>query len=238
MPLTPQVALPAVIAVLVVANVLNNRLAPSAYVFTSVATTGVLLLLLRSTCGTWHDTWTAVGLGRDTLRRGLAWGAALVVVVALGYLVLALHPAGRAFLWDRRAAGSGWGTVAYQALVRVPLGTVLLEEVAFRGVLYAVVRGPYGTAWATVVSSLLFGLWHVLPSQGLGGANPAVGRLFGAGSPGGTALVTIAAVAVTTAAGVLLCELRRTSGSLLAPAALHGATNGLGYVVAFLVIRR
>jgi uncharacterized protein len=35
----------------------------------------------------------------------------------------------------------------------------------------------------------------------------------------------------TAAAGVLLCELRRRSGSLLAPAGLHWAVNGLGVLV-------
>jgi membrane protease YdiL (CAAX protease family) len=237
MPLTPQVALPAVIAVLVVANVLNNRLMPSAYVITSLVTAGALLLLLRWTCTTWHDTWAAVGLACGTLRRGLVWAAALVAVVAFGYLVFALHPVTRVFLWDRRAGGPGWGSVAYQALVRVPLGTVLLEEVAFRGVVYALIRGLYGTVWATVVSSLLFGLWHILPSLRLGEANPAIGRIFGARSPGGAALVTVAAVVVTAMAGVVLCELRRVSGSLLAPAAVHWSANGLGYLVSFLVVQ-
>jgi membrane protease YdiL (CAAX protease family) len=38
-------------------------------------------------------------------------------------------------------------------------------------------------------------------------------------------------IASTFVAGVVLCELRRRSGSLLAPLGLHWATNGLGYVV-------
>jgi membrane protease YdiL (CAAX protease family) len=36
---------------------------------------------------------------------------------------------------------------------------------------------------------------------------------------------------VTAAAGLVLAELRRRSGSLLAPGLLHWATNGLGYLV-------
>jgi membrane protease YdiL (CAAX protease family) len=237
MPLMPQVALSAVVAVLMVANVLNNRLAASAYVLTSLVTAGVLLLFLRFTHTTWGATWVAVGLGRNTLRSGLVWGLALVVVVALGYLLFAVHPATRVFLCDQRAVGAGGGSVAYQALLRVPAGTVLLEEIAFRGVMYALVRGQYGTVWATVVSSVLFGLWHILPSPQLGGANPAIGQLFGVRSPGGVLLLTVVAVVVTAAVGVVLCELRRISGSLLAPAAVHWATNGLGYLVSFLVIR-
>jgi membrane protease YdiL (CAAX protease family) len=41
----------------------------------------------------------------------------------------------------------------------------------------------------------------------------------------GTVLVTIVA---TAAAGVILCEARRRSDSLLAPIGLHWAVNGLG----------
>lgn len=52
-----------------------------------------------------------------------------------------------------------------------------------------------------------------------------VGRL--AGGPGGCAL--------HRGAGVLFCELRRRSGSLLAPMGLHWAVNALGYLAGFLL---
>jgi uncharacterized protein len=227
MPLMPHLMLPPVIAVLLVANVLNNRVAPWAYVCTCLVTTGILLLLLRSAHPNWDATWAAAGLGANTLRRGLVWGLAPAAVVAVGYLLLTLHPATREFLLDRRAGVGDWQTIAYQALVRVPLGTVLLEEVAFRGVLYGLVRTEHGA-----VSSLLFGLWHILPSLHLGDANPAIGQRFG-----DAAHVTVAAVVTAVGGGVLLCELRRISDSLLAPAALHWATNGLGYLVVSLVIQ-
>ncbi|MEV0633984.1 CPBP family intramembrane glutamic endopeptidase [Streptomyces sp. NPDC050619] len=93
--------------------------------------------------------------------------------------------------------------------------------------------GQRGTAWATAVSSLLFGFWHVLPSRGLTRSNEAA-AVLGTGPAGTTQSVT-AAVAATTAAGVGLCGLRRRSGSLLAPAALHWALNGFGHVLAWAV---
>ncbi|MFI7415082.1 type II CAAX prenyl endopeptidase Rce1 family protein [Streptomyces sp. NPDC049627] len=45
------------------------------------------------------------------------------------------------------------------------------------------------------------------------------------------------AIAATAAAGVVLCELRRRSGSLLAPMALHWAVNGFGYACAWAAAR-
>jgi membrane protease YdiL (CAAX protease family) len=57
-----------------------------------------------------------------------------------------------------------------------------------------------------------------------------VAGLVGPGA-GGRVVAVAGAVVFTAAAGVLLCELRRRSGSLLAPAGLHWAVNGLGVVV-------
>ncbi|SNT59335.1 CAAX protease self-immunity [Asanoa hainanensis] len=73
----------------------------------------------------------------------------------------------------------------------------------------------------------MFGLWHVLPSLGLGRNNQIVGSVYGTAA--GLAL-TASAVLATVLAGVVLALLRRRSGSLLAPIGLHWATNALGYL--------
>jgi membrane protease YdiL (CAAX protease family) len=104
---------------------------------------------------------------------------------------------------------------------------VLLEEVAFRGVLWGLLRRIGGTGTATVVSSALFGLWHVLPARGLAAKNEAIGATVGR-ARSAEALVVLAVVLFTALAGVVFCELRRRSGSILAPAGLHWATNALG----------
>jgi membrane protease YdiL (CAAX protease family) len=220
-----------VLAVLVAANLLNNWLAPGAYVPTCVAAAAALLLIAR-----W-DGLTRADLGLDAvaLRRGLRWSSVLVGAVLAVFLAGLALPVTREAFQDERAAGLTAGELLWRVLVRVPAGTVLLEEIAFRGVLWAMVRRRRGTAWATAVSSVLFGLWHVLPSRGLSRANAAV-AVLGTG-PTGTVLSVAAAVVATTAAGVVLCEVRRRSGSLLAPASLHWALNGFGYVLAWAVPR-
>ncbi|MBA9005823.1 CPBP family intramembrane glutamic endopeptidase [Thermomonospora cellulosilytica] len=231
MPVASHVAVAAVVIVLTLVNVLNNRLLPAAYVLTSIVATAVLLVLLRSA----GVGWDQAGLGRDAVRRGVTWGLLLVVVVAVCYLVCALLPATRDLFLDRRVGSADPGRLAFEVLVRIPVGTVLLEEVAFRGVLYALVRSEHGVAWATVVSSGLFGLWHVVPASGISTVNPFFTRIFGAG-PLGAVIATAVAVAAMALAGAVLCELQRRSGSLLAPAALHWAANGLGFITAYLVI--
>ncbi|WP_031487187.1 CPBP family intramembrane glutamic endopeptidase [Streptomyces bicolor] len=222
------------VAVLAAANLLNNWLArsPGLYVVICVAATVVLLLIAR-----W-DGLTRADLGLDAagLRRGLRWAPVLAGSVLLVMLLLLAVPAGREAFRDARAAGLSVGQVLWVALVRVPFGTVLLEETAFRGVLWAMIRRRRGTAWATAVSSLLFGLWHVMPSRGLNRSNAAVGSVFGEG-PAGVAPTVALAIAATAAAGVVLCELRRRSGSLPAPMALHWAVNSFGYVMAWAAAR-
>jgi membrane protease YdiL (CAAX protease family) len=73
----------------------------------------------------------------------------------------------------------------------------------------------------------------VLPAGELRTLNPVAGRMFRSGPP-----LAAAAVAATGLAGAVLCEVRRRSGSLLAPIALHWAVNALGYLTAFVVTRR
>jgi uncharacterized protein len=193
---------------------------------TCVAAAALLVALARRD----GCSWTALGLGRESLGPGLRWAGALVAAVLLGYLVaVALPPTRQAFA-DTRATSLSGAALLWHLLVRIPLGTALLEEVAFRGVVYAMVERRRGVRAAVVGSSLLFGLWHVLPSLGLRRTNAAVADVLGSGPAG----AVVAAVAATTLAGVVLCELRRRSGGLLAPFALHWALNALGLLVAWL----
>ena len=181
-----------------------------------------LVLLARRAGLTWHD----IGLSRRALIPGIKYAAGAVLAVAVLYGLGAAVPLTRPIFADVRYQ-LHLGAAVLAAFVVVPLGTVLLEEVAFRGVLLGLVNRHRGAVWASVTSSALFGLWHVLPSMHLARANHAVGAALG-----GSVLTVLAAVGFTALAGLLLCELRRRSGSLLAAAALHWATNGLGLLLA------
>jgi membrane protease YdiL (CAAX protease family) len=123
----------------------------------------------------------------------------------------------------------------YVTLVRIPLGTVALEETLFRGVLLGLGRRCWRPGPAVAWSSLLFGLWHVLPARGLPGFSPVV-----AGAAHGTPrhlLAITLGVAGTALAGVLLCWLRLRARSLLAPVMVHLATNSLAYATAWAILR-
>ena len=222
--------MPLVVAVLLLAatNVLDHRIDAVLSLPVNLAVAGLLLLLAR-----WDGLRaTDLGLGRATLGRGLRWGGSAAALVLAVYLAALLVPAGREAFLDRRADLSVGGAL-YQALIQVPFATVLLEELAFRGVLLAMATQRWGTTRAVVLSSVLFGVWHVLPSASAAQANPLVERLLGTGS---SALWVWAALSVvgTAVAGGVFCWLRLRSGSLLASAGLHWATNGFGYLGALL----
>ncbi|MBO0820396.1 MAG: CPBP family intramembrane metalloprotease [Nocardiopsaceae bacterium] len=224
MPRSPGIAPgPAVlttIALLAVVNVVDVRIRHAALVVGPACAIALTALARRAGL-----TWTELGLGGGTWRQGLTWAAVLIGGAAVVLAAGAALPPARGLFRDSRYHLS-LADALLTAFAAVPAGTVLLEEVAFRGVLWGLLRRTGGTVPATVVSSLLFGLWHVLPSLELAANNEAVGGAVGKGRPG--QLVTVLATAAFTAgAGVVFCELRRRSGSILASAGLHWAVNGL-----------
>jgi len=173
-------------------------------------------------------SWEQLGLGRDALASGLWWGAVAAAVIAAGYAVGVIVPATRRLFRDTRYR-VGPRSALYLAFVAVPLGTVLFEEVAFRGVVWGLIEVDHGPLWATASSALLFGLWHVLPALDLARTNQSLGQ---EATGRRKAWLVLGTVAFTSLAGVLFGGLRYWSGSLLAPALLHWATNGLGVLAA------
>ena len=176
-------------------------------------------------------TATDVGLGSEELTPGLRLGSAAAAATAGGWMLIAAGPATRPVLRDDRIAGLSGREVAYQALVRIPLGTVLWEETAFRGILQAALGRVMPAGAAIAVTSGVFGIWHIVPTA-------AALRINGlADSPVRTLAGVSAGVAATAAGGVLLSWLRVRSGSLAAPVLLHLATNCGGALAAWAVAR-
>lgn len=173
-------------------------------------------------------TWEQLGLSGRALRSGLRWGAAVGGAAAAAMAIGAALPLTRGLFEDGRVQiDNGLGELAHQALVRIPLGTVLFEEVAFRGVLLGLLLQRMGTRPAVLVSSVLFGLWHIVPTVGAASTND-IGGLAQAGAVAG-------AVVVTFAGGVFFCALRLRSGHLVAPVLVHLAFNVTGYALSWVV---
>ena len=167
-----------------------------------------------------------LGLGRDRWLPGRL-GSLLSAATAAGWLAAAAVPSARPVLDDNRISGLDGRGVAYQTLIRIPVGTAAWEEIAFRGVLQAMLRRVMSEPAAIAVTSGVFGLWHIRPTAGALRAN-------GLASGRGQAVTRVAAgVVVTAAGGVAFSWLRARSGRLAAPVALHIAINCGGLAAAW-----
>ncbi|WP_116101455.1 CPBP family intramembrane glutamic endopeptidase [Amycolatopsis thermalba] len=223
--LSGRAAVLGAIAVLAAATTLANRVLPGwAYPLCGVVTAAVLIGLARLT----GRRFAEMGL-RHWRRPAIAGGLGCLVVAA-GFGVALTVPALRPLFQDGRVGQHPPAELVWLALVRIPLGTVLLEEVAFRGVLPALLGGGERWRWRPVLgASALFGLWHLLPSLALrrnAGVDAAVGAL---------PLPVLSALAMLGAAvaGVVLCALRYTGRGVLARALVHLALNSGGLVLAW-----
>lgn len=167
--------------------------------------------------------FAALGLSRSTWRAGVRWGGAALAVATVGYLVALVVPAGREALADSRLADLAATELAVRGLVLIPLGTVLFEELAFRGVLLALASRYLPARAAVACTSVVFGLWHI--STALNSVPAGHGPFLAGASVAGT-------VIVTGLGGVLFAWLRLRSGSLLASIGLHLGSNSIGLLAA------
>jgi membrane protease YdiL (CAAX protease family) len=191
--------------------------------------TAVLALIAWSAGATRAD----LGLARADMGPGLLYGAGAFGAVLLVLVVAAVIPATNGFLHDSRAQIDG-GRLLYELGVPIVLLTAIPEEFAFRGVLLGSALRLWGPWRASLITSALFGLWHIAPTLHTMSDN----REFAgaAAHTGGQVLLVLGSVAVTFVAGLLFCWLRLRSRSLIAPVMAHVATNGLALTVAWFAV--
>ena len=199
------------------------------------AAVAVSLLIAALALIAWNAgaTLADLGLARAGVRAGLLYGAGAAGIVVLVLAVAAVIPATNGFLHDSRAQIGG-GRLLYDLAVPIVLLTAIPEEFAFRGVLLGSALGLWGPWRASLITSALFGLWHVAPTLH---TMPDNREFAGAAAhTGGQVLLVLGSVAVTFVAGLILCWLRLRSRSLIAPVMAHVAANGLALTVAWFAV--
>ena len=194
-----------------------------------INTTAAVALIAIARIG--GATTQAIGLtfGRRTVRAAMIGLAAVTAVLAVGWML----PYIRQVFAASPATGNSATDLLWAMLIRVPFGTVLLEEVAFRGVLPALM-GADGRRWMwrpVLGACVLFGLFHLAPALHQGRCDELAGHsLF---CPAGPILGTAAVMITAMGLGVALCAVRHIGGGLLAPFAVHTAANSAGYLLAW-----
>jgi uncharacterized protein len=175
-----------------------------------------------------------LGLDPRHVPAGVAWGAPAAAVVVVMVVAAALMPALSGAFDDDRVA-IDLASMLVRVVVVIPVATVLLEELAFRGVLLAALLRRVGVRASIVWSALAFGVWHVPGAWRSAGDNSVVEGAAASGA--GRVGVVLATVAATTIAGLIFAWLRMRARSLVAPILLHTATNVAPFVAAWMLAR-
>lgn len=214
-----------IIGFLALWNVLSNIVIPDVWYVPANAAAGLVMVSIAFRGGADPAT---LGLEPARARRGwrlgLAFGGAAVLVI----LAVGVAPWTRRFLEDDRFADIAFAGMLYQVLLRIPIGTALFEELAFRGVVLGLLAKRSSLLRAALGSSLIFGLWHIAPTLAALDTNAA-------GDLGESVFATVAVVAggvaVTALAGMGFVWLRLRGGSLLTPVVVHAALNSTAYAL-------
>jgi membrane protease YdiL (CAAX protease family) len=216
-----------IVALALYANVIVNEvLGPPWYVPFNLGVLGIALLLARGG----GATSTAMGFRVVRARRGFAVGGMIAVVIVAFVVVAVIIPSAKDAFEDQRIVeGSIWLSL-YHALFRVPLGTALYEEVLFRGIIFGMLARRTSALSAAVWSSVLFGIWHILPAIDAIETHP-IGDVLG-----GSWEAVVAAVVSTFIAGLVFVWIRLYAGSIVAPILVHVASNSTAILASTYVV--
>jgi uncharacterized protein len=171
-----------------------------------------------------------LGLAPAAAGRGLAVGGAVAAAAVAPLAIGAALPRSDSYLADPRVDDAPRADLARRALLDIPIGTAVYEELVFRSALLGLTLRRVPTPVAVAITSVVFGFWHVLPAIEDRRRDHRV-----AARP---ALATVGPTVLGTAvAGAGFAVLRLRSGSVLAPIIVHAATN-VGALVASTLTRR
>ncbi|WP_370542107.1 CPBP family intramembrane glutamic endopeptidase [Amycolatopsis sp. FDAARGOS 1241] len=218
------------VAVLATATTLANRVLPGwAYPVCGAVTVAVLLTLAFGAGYTSAD----LGVSRATLGRAARTGLLGAAFFLLLFGIAAAVPTLRTVYHDGRVGTPDLPQLAWLTLGRITFGTVVVEEIAFRSVLPALLGARDDRwRWGPILgASAFFGLWHFLPAPAVG-RNAAVHAALG-GIP--APVLQVLAMVAATAAGVFLHAWRHFGRGVLASVLVHFTTNVGGLVVAVAV---
>ena len=179
---------------------------------------------LFAVCAVAQLRFADIGLSRQNFPSGLRFAAYVILAIVLVFAAILLvdHGAFKDPRYDQSLPKA-----LDASLVLLPLKTVFFEELAFRGIFLALLTKLKAGRWlANITSSVAFGLWHIGSTSGIGSYK------LSAGVSVSQSLIFGAVLLFTTVAGLLLCELRWRSKSLLAPIAAHWFANCAGILIA------
>lgn len=168
-----------------------------------------------------------MGLAFNKILPGMFIAILAAGTIVIGTSIIATIPIlRRFFLGDNLAKASG-KLITYEATIRVPFGTALIEEVLFRGVLLGLLLQHNTMLIAILISSVIFGLWHILPTISMLEQNKILEKANKDLAHRKYSSI-VGVVIITASAGLIFAWLRILANSIVAPWLLHWSINSSG----------
>lgn len=215
-------------------NNLANLLPPAVharlYVPMNMLVLYVLYTLLVKYCGL---TGGEIGLTTKYLWKNIGYGLAMtgLVVIPFALLIWGLPKIGLETPVIRIEA-MDQGSLWRRLILRIPVGTAFFEETLFRGIFFAIALKSWPVRKTTIVSSLLFVGWHIVPALKVAASNFAAENFFY-----GTAIF-ILGLAGALAAGLILAWVRVRCRSVIGVAIGHALINDGGLLLIYYFLNR
>ena len=170
-----------------------------------------------------------MGLTLTGVKSFVLISLAATAVIFIGTFAVSFLPFLKHIFLNESFANARKRKIFFEAGFRIPLGTALVEEILFRGVLLGILLQSHSALTASLIAAVVFGLWHIMPSINSIESNSAVqerlrekslhtfGSVFGI-------------VVVTAIAGFFFSWLRILSGTIFTTWLVHWAINSSGAV--------
>ena len=168
-----------------------------------------------------------MGVALNTITSGLFIAVIATILICIVTIIMALIPPLRRFFIGDNLSNASGKLIAFETAIRIPFSTALIEEILFRGVLLGLLLAHNSQITALVISSVLFGLWHIFPTIKTLEQNKTTKKIVGT-SKAKTSAGVLATIVTTTIAGFIFGILRIIAGSIIAPWLVHWSINASG----------
>lgn len=159
-------------------------------------------------------TYTFLGLGFGTAMFVIAYGVEVLITVSSdNFQALQLYVSSYTM---ESNAGNQTGFLFFTICIMGNVINVLMEEGIFRGLFQKLLEQKYKFIDATVLASVLFGLWHVIAP---------IRQFYEGGSMGGIIANLVMLVITTSLGGIKFALLTKMTGSLYMAMGDHFVNN-------------
>lgn len=171
--------------------------------------------------------YSQMGLSVYSILPGIAVAFAATAIIIIGTLIISVIPPLRHYFLGNNLANASGKLIAFEAAIRIPFGTALVEEILFRGVLLGLLLVHHDSILAIVISAAIFGFWHIFPTINSLENNQVMAAKMNGQKIRITGAV-MGTVLITGVAGLVFGWLRLIAGSVIAPWLVHWSINASG----------